>query len=90
MGRARWLRDELPFVLVIVFVLCGAGVLTLWPERWRPGVTIIAAAMFIGAGLRLVLPPHRVGMLAIRHRWFDVACYAAIGVVILAVAIRLH
>jgi hypothetical protein len=90
MRHARWLRDELPFVLVVTFVICGAGVLTLWPERWRPGVTIIAAAMFIGAGLRLVVPAPRAGVLAIRKRWFDVACYVSIGVVILGVAIRLH
>jgi hypothetical protein len=90
MGRARWLRDELPFTLVLLFVLSGATVLTVWPQRWRPGVTLIAAAMFIGAGLRLVVPGPRVGVLAIRARWFDVTCYVAIGVVILAVAIRLH
>ncbi len=90
MRHASWLRDELPFVLVAVLVLSGAGVLAIWPERWRPAVTLIAAAMFIGAGLRLVLAPHRVGALAIRARWFDVACYLAIGVVILGVAIRLH
>ncbi len=90
MRHGRWLRDELPFVLVVVLVVCGAGVLALSPDRWRPGVSLMASAMFIAAGLRLVLPQHRVGALAVRNRWFDVLCYLAIGVVIVAVAIRLH
>jgi peptidoglycan/LPS O-acetylase OafA/YrhL len=90
MRHGRWLRDEIPFVLVVLLVVCAAGVLAVWPDRWRPAVTLIASAMFIAAGLRLVLPPHRVGALAVRKRWFDVLCYLAIGVVIVAVAIRLH
>jgi hypothetical protein len=40
--------------------------------------------------LRAVLPPARVGLLVVRARWIDVLAYAAMGGVILGVAIRLH
>jgi hypothetical protein len=86
----RWIRDEVAFVCVCVLVLCGVLALAIWPDHWRPDVSIIAAALFVAAILRLALPTPRAGALAARTRWFDVVAYTALGGVILALAIRLH
>ena len=86
----RWMRDEVPFTVVAVLVLCGVVALALWPGHWRPDVSVMAAALFVAAILRAVLPTPRAGVLAARTRWFDVIAYAALGGVILALAIRLH
>jgi hypothetical protein len=40
--------------------------------------------------LRLVLPPQRAGLLAIRGRYWDALYYGGLGVVILVVDIRLR
>ena len=86
----RWIRDELPFSLVAALVLCSIAALALWPDHWRPDVSVMAVALFVAAILRAVLPTPRVGVLATRTRWFDVTAYTALGGVILALAIRLH
>ena len=90
MHISRWFREELPFSVVIVLVLCGVGALTIWPDHWRRDVTVMAVALFVAAILRAVLPTTQAGALATRTRWFDVVAYAALGGVILALAIRLH
>jgi hypothetical protein len=36
------------------------------------------------------VPPTRVGLLAVRSRWFDTATYLVLGGLILAVDLRLH
>ncbi|MGH8861981.1 MAG: DUF3017 domain-containing protein [Jatrophihabitantaceae bacterium] len=88
--RLRWLRAELPFVEVVVVALSSVGYLLVWPDHWRRGVGLIALAMIAAGVLRLTLSPARAGSLAVRGRGWDVACYLAIGVVILVVEIRLH
>jgi hypothetical protein len=90
MQMSRWIRDELPFSVVAALVLCGVAALALWPDHWRPDVAVMALALFVAAIERAVLPTPRVGVLATRTRGFDVVTYAALGGVILALAIRLH
>lgn len=90
MRRLPWLRDELAFVVVAAILLAAVGYLAIWPDHWRRGVGIVALAALVGGVLRLVLPRPRAGMLVVRARWFDVACYLVIGGVILAAAVRLH
>jgi hypothetical protein len=85
-----WLRDETAFVVVVAIVVIAVVYLVIWPDHWRRGVGIIAFALLVGAIFRMVLPAHRAGMLAVRARWFDVACYLGLSGVILGVAIRLH
>jgi sugar phosphate permease len=91
LGRSlRWLRDELPFVLVIGALLAATAYLYLFHGHWRRGTAAMGAALLLAAVLRIVLPAPRVGMLNVRGRWLDTVCYFALGVVILGVDIRLH
>ncbi|GAA0331324.1 DUF3017 domain-containing protein [Actinoallomurus spadix] len=79
----RWL-GQLPYT----FVLCGvaAGLAVVATNHFRRGGMLIAAAVFIGALARLVLPESQTGMLAVRRRWMDVGLMtvAAVGVTLVA------
>ncbi len=79
----RWL-GQLPYI----FVLCGvgAGLVVVAMNHFRRGSMLIAAAVFIGALARLVLPESQTGMLAVRRRWVDVFLMtaAAVGVTLVA------
>lgn len=90
MRQPAWLRDETAFVVVVAIMIIAVVYLAIWPDHWRRGVGIIALAMFLGGVFRMLLPAPRAGVLAVRARWFDVACYLALSGVILGVAIRLH
>jgi hypothetical protein len=91
LGRSyRWLRDELPFVVVIAIVVAATAYLYLFHGHWRRGTAAMGAALLLATILRLVLPARRVGVLNVRGRWRDALCYFALGVVILGVDLRLH
>jgi hypothetical protein len=79
----RWLA-RLPYA----FVLCGvaAGLAVVATNHFRRGSMLIAAAVFIGALARLLLPESQVGMLAVRRRWLDVFLMttAAVGITLVA------
>ena len=91
LGRGlRRLWAELPFVVVVLTVVVATVYLYLAPGHWRKATLLISAALLVAGILRTALPTSRVGMLAIRARWWDVVCYYALGGLILAVDIRLH
>jgi anti-sigma-K factor RskA len=89
-GAARWVRSELPFLLVVAAVVAAALFLAVEPGHWRRATLVMAIALLGGGAERLALPDSRAGLLAVRNRWLDAFCYLAIGGVILAVDIRLH
>jgi Protein of unknown function (DUF3017) len=91
LNRTRqWIAEQFAF-LAVVLVLAGAFVyLILEPGRWGRTSGVVAVAVLVAGLLRALLPASRVGMLAVRSRWFDAACYLALGGVILAVDLRLH
>jgi hypothetical protein len=72
-----------------VLVIAAAGLVRILMEHWRQGGVLLAGALFVAAALRTALPPERVGLLAIRSRVVDVACYVvpAVAMVLLAVTI---
>jgi uncharacterized membrane protein YraQ (UPF0718 family) len=88
--RLRWLRSQLPFVIVVAIVLASAVYLYLEPDHWRRGTSALAFGIVIAGLFRLLLPSHLVGMLNVRNRFFDTICYLAMGGVVIAVDIRLH
>jgi hypothetical protein len=88
--RARWLRAELPFVLVVASIVAAAGYLYLFPGHWRRATAAMGVALLAACLLRLVLPADRIGLLNVRGRWYDAVCYFVMGAVILGVDIRLH
>jgi hypothetical protein len=63
-----------------------AGVVAAAQHHWRKGLYVVAAALLLGAVLRLVLPVRRVGSLAVRSKPVDVLTLLvlAVGVALLA------
>jgi uncharacterized membrane protein YjjP (DUF1212 family) len=88
--RTRWLRTELPFVIVVAGIVAAAVYLYLFPGHWRRATVAMALTLLLACVLRIVLPSDRVGLLNVRGRWYDAVCYFVMGAVILGVDIRLH
>jgi hypothetical protein len=89
-AAARWIREQALFLLVLAVLLAGFAYLLIGPGHWRRSTFIMGAAMVLAALLRACLRPSRVGLLAVRARWIDTVLYVALGVVVLAVDLRLH
>jgi hypothetical protein len=86
----QWILEQLAFLAVLVVLAAAFLYLIVEPNHWRRGSGVVAVAVLLAALLRAVLSPARAGLLAVRARWIDVLVYAAMGGVILGVAIRLH
>ncbi|MDA3647437.1 DUF3017 domain-containing protein [Saccharopolyspora indica] len=85
-GRSR-LVSYVPFGLVLL--IAAVGFLLVSMQYWRRGSVLLVMALLVAAGLRAVVPPERVGLLAIRSRVVDVLLYSGFGVAILAVALTI-
>jgi hypothetical protein len=86
----RWIVEQLAFIAVLLVLAAAFGYLLVEPGRWGRTAGIISVGVLLAGLLRAVLPLGRVGMLAVRSRWFDAACYLALGGLILAIDLRLH
>jgi hypothetical protein len=78
----RWaqrLDDAAAFTAAAVIVAGGIGYSVLFPTHWWRGVFTVAVGLLVAAGLRAGLPRQRAGLLVVRSRWFDVACFAVLG-----------
>jgi hypothetical protein len=62
-----------------VAVGLGAGLLLVLLGSLRPGGYVAAAALVLGAFLRLLLPQSRAGGLAVRRRLTDVVVLLGLG-----------
>jgi hypothetical protein len=86
----RWITEQFAFLAVLAVLAAAFVYLIIEPGRWGRTSGVVAVAVLLAALLRAVLPVARVGFLAVRSRWFDAACYLALGGVILAIDLRLH
>ena len=77
-------RLDLPLLLLV-----AAGLLAAVLGAWRPGLVVAGAALAVAGLLRLLLPPGRLGALAVRARPFDAVTLLAVGVALAALAIGL-
>lgn len=80
-------RRHLAFAAVLAVVVLG--LVRIVQYHWREGTTIIAGALLLAAGLRMLLPPQRSGLLAIRSRGVDVLLYGGFGLMVLYVALTI-
>ncbi len=84
--RTRDLHDA-PYLIVLVTAAAGVVYAAFLSTHWLRGVGVVGVAMLLGAGFRAVLTDRQAGMLAVRHRPFDVACYLLFGAGIIVVGI---
>ncbi|MCY7395170.1 MAG: DUF3017 domain-containing protein [Nocardioides sp.] len=62
------------YLAILLTTLVGLVIAAL--GSWRPGIQVVAAALVVGAVLRLTLPQRDAGMLAVRHRLVDAVLLA--------------
>ena len=67
------------WALGLVVVVLAVGLLTVAFGYWRRGTEYVGVAVVLAMMLRLVLPTHAVGMLAVRGRIFDAVTMLLIG-----------
>lgn len=82
--------EELPsnlWPLLLAVAVAVAGVVLISLGSWRKGPVVIAAALWLAALLRLVLPDHVAGLLVVRRRWIDVVGMVALGGAIATLAL---
>jgi hypothetical protein len=80
------LARQWPFVLVCAGVVAGLAVV-VGLDRFRRGTLVMAAAVLLGAWLRVLLPSDRVGLLRVRGRMVDVATLLVLGIGLSVVAL---
>ncbi|GAA2179185.1 DUF3017 domain-containing protein [Brooklawnia cerclae] len=69
-----------PWPLLLVLVFFAAGIVLVILRHWRRGSVMMGGSLVFAALLRLVLPSRIAGILAVRHRAFDVALMLGAGV----------
>jgi hypothetical protein len=78
-GLRQTLRDEAAFAAVLLVALIGLTSVLVAPQHWLRGVLIIASSLLVAGAARGGLPDRRAGLLAVRNRMFDMACYLVLG-----------
>lgn len=76
-----------PLLAAVGLLLAGLATVVL--AGWRPGLVLIAVAVLGAAAGRALLPPQRVGLLAVRSRGLDASLLAAVGLAALVLTVTL-
>jgi hypothetical protein len=76
-SRTARIANEAPALVVVAVGV--AGIVAAAQHHWRKGLYVVAAALALGALLRLVLPTRRAGTLAVRTKPVDVATLLLLG-----------
>jgi hypothetical protein len=66
---------EYPFLLVLVIEVFAIGYALAAPEHWLRAVTAMAIGLIIAGLFRLTLSNSQAGLLRVRRRLVDLACY---------------
>lgn len=80
---------EIPFGVVLLIEVAGAASVAVAPQHWLRAVGVMSIGMAVGGLFRLVLSNEQAGLLRVRRRTFDVACYWGFGLLALIVALAL-
>jgi len=82
-------EDEFPFLIVLIIEVVAIGYAAAEPAHWLRAVGGMVVGLAVAGLFRLVLTDERVGLLRVRRRGFDVACYWGFGLLALAFALAL-
>ncbi|MBA2324567.1 MAG: DUF3017 domain-containing protein [Actinomycetota bacterium] len=72
--------------MAVVLLIAGVGFARVLAEHWRQGTTLIGGALLVAGVARVLLPPDRSGLLAVRSQAMDVLCYLGLGVLVVVLA----
>jgi uncharacterized membrane protein len=77
--RAQWPIVTVAAIFGVALVLVAAGF-------WRRGAFLIGIGVGVAAGLRLLLPENRAGLLVVRSKSLDFATMTTLSVVMIYTA----
>ncbi len=80
---------EAPFILVLLIEAAGVASVVLAPQHWLRAVGVLCIGLAVGGLFRLALSNEQSGMLRVRRRTFDVACYWGFAVLAMLFALAL-
>ena len=80
---------EIPFAVVLLIEVGAVLSVGLAPQHWLRAVAGMTAGLLVAGLLRLVLTNEQAGLLRVRRRSFDVACYWGLAVFTFTVAVIL-
>lgn len=86
--HSRDLR-EFPFGVVLLIELIGVVSVGIAPQHWLRAVGVLTGGMAVAGFLRLVLSDEQAGLLRVRRRTFDVACYWGMALLAISFALAL-
>ena len=73
----------------VVLAIAAIGLVRVATANWREGAVLLGGSLLVAATLRVVLPPERAGLLAIRSRVVDVLSYTGLGVAVVLLAVTI-
>ena len=79
MIRAQWPIVTVAAIFAVALILVAAGF-------WRRGAFMIGIGVGVAAGLRLLLPKDRAGLLVVRSKSLDFATMTTLSVVMIYTA----
>lgn len=79
---------HLPFALVLAVVALGLFRIVLY--HWRQGTVLIGVALFLAAGLRVLLSDDQAGLIAVRGRGVDLLTYSGFGACMIFVSMTIE
>lgn len=79
MIRAQWPIVTVAAIFAVALILVAAGF-------WRRGAFMIGIGVGVAAGLRLLLPQDRAGLLVVRTKSLDFATMTTLSVVMIYTA----
>lgn len=88
--RRRLDSPNAPVVAVLVLAAFGLAYVAVAPAHWLRGVLVLAFAMGVAGVLRIMLPARQAGLLAVRSRPIDAACYVGVAVAMVVVGLWLR
>jgi DUF3017 family protein len=89
----RWLHSqdlrEIPFILVLVIETAAICYALAAPQHWLRAVGAMTVGLIVGGLFRLLLSNDQAGLLRVRRRTFDVACYWGFAAAAMTLALAL-
>ncbi len=80
---------EVPFGVVMLIEVAAVCTVAVAPQHWLRAVAAMAGGLVVAGFFRLTLTNEQAGLLRVRRRTFDVACYWGLAVLTFAVAVAL-
>ncbi|MFC3997004.1 DUF3017 domain-containing protein [Nocardiopsis sediminis] len=83
-GEAPGWLSQVPYFLVLATM--AAGIVVVAAAYFKRGPALIAGALLLAAAFRWLLPPEKIGMLAVRSRWIDIATVTGLAFALIVLA----